>query len=151
LFQDVREKKALVYSVHNKIEQHSDAGVLITYLSSTEKNVIEAIETSANVYADIRDNGLRKGELEGTKNLLKGVLVRSMESTERHMYRLGIEYMLSGTFQPLSERLKAISNVTEDDIMRVAGDVIKGKRLNVSVLGRKNKEIEKFNSSQLDL
>jgi len=151
LFQEVREKKALVYSVNNLIEQHSDAGVLCTYLSSTDKNVIEAIETTAKVYKDIRNNGLEKGELERTKNLIKGVLVRSMESTERRMFRLGRGFLLNGKYQSMSDRLKEISAVTEEDLMRVAGDVIKASTLNVSVLGRKNKEIEKFNSSGLDL
>lgn len=151
LFQEVREKKALVYSVHNVVEQYSDAGALCTYLSSTDKNVIEGIETTAKVYRNIKDNGLEKGELERTKNLIRGVLVRSMESTERHMSRLGREYLLSGKYQSLSERLKEISNVTEDDLMRVASDVINGSRLNISILGRKNKDIEKFNGSGLDL
>ncbi|AIZ56764.1 peptidase M16 inactive domain protein [Candidatus Methanoplasma termitum] len=151
LFQEVREKKALVYSVYNKVEQHSDAGIMYTTLSSTEENLIEAIETTAKVYADIRDNGLEKEELRRTKNLLKGAIVRSMESTDRHLYRLGIEYLLSGKYQTMSERLKGISDVSEEDVMRVAGDVIKGSTLNVSVLGRKNKDIEKFNVSRLDL
>ncbi|MCL2296007.1 MAG: insulinase family protein, partial [Methanomassiliicoccaceae archaeon] len=151
LFQEVREKKALVYSVHNVVEQHSDAAAMCTYLSSTDENMIEAVETVAKVYRNIRDSGLEKGELERTKNLIKGVLVRSMESTERRMYRLGREFLLSGKYQSLGDRLREISNVTEEDLMRVASDIIKASSLNASVLGRKNKEIEKFNSSQLDL
>jgi len=151
LFQEVREKKALVYSIYNTVEQHSDSGALCTYMSSTEENVIEAIKTTAHTYKSIRDSGLEKGELERTKNLIKGALVRSMESTERRLYRLGVEYLLNGKYQSLGQRLDAISKVTEEDVMRVASDVIKGSRLNLSVLGRKNREIEKFNLSELDL
>jgi len=151
LFQEVREKKALVYSVHNIVEQHSDAGAMCTYMSSTDENVIEGMETTAKVYRDIKDNGLEKGELERTKNLIKGALVRSMESTERRMYRLGREFLLTGKYQSLGDRLKEISSVTEEDMMRVASDVIKASTLNVSILGRKNKDIGKFNSSQLDI
>lgn len=151
LFQEVREKKALVYSVYNVVEQHSDASALCTYMSSTDENVIEGIETAAKVYRNIRDNGLEKGELDRTKKLIKGSLVRSMESTERRMYRLGREFLLNGKYQPLSDRLNAISEVTEEEIMKVAGDVIKASTLNVAILGRENKEIGKFNSSRLDL
>ncbi|MDR0309775.1 MAG: insulinase family protein, partial [Candidatus Methanoplasma sp.] len=151
LFQEVREKRALVYSVYNVIEQYSDAGALCTYMSSTEENVIEGMETAAEVYRKIRDNGLEKGELDRTKNLIKGALVRSMESTQRRLHRLGTEFMLSGRYQPLGERLNEIAAATEEDVMRVASDIIKGSRLNVSVLGRDHKGIEKFNSSQLDL
>ena len=151
LFQEVREKKALVYSVHNVVEQYSDAGAMCTYLSSTDENVMEGMETTAEVYRSIRENGLEKGELERTKNLLKGAIVRSMESTERRMYRLGREFMLNGKYQSLGDRLKAISAVTEEDVVRVAADIIKGSRLNVSILGRENREIEGFNCSGLDL
>jgi predicted Zn-dependent peptidase len=74
-----------------------------------------------------------------------------MESTERRMYRLGRDFLLNGKYQSLSDRLKAISAVTEEDVMRVAFDLIKGSTLNVTVLGRKNKDIEGFNSSGIDL
>lgn len=151
LFQEVREKKALVYSVYNVIEQHSDASALCTYMSSTDENVIEGIETTAKVYKTIRDNGLEKGELDRTKKLIKGALVRSMESTERRMYRLGREFLLNGRYQSLSDRLKAISEVTEGDVMRVANDVIKASTLNVTILGRENKEIGSIDINQLDL
>ncbi|MDR2699006.1 MAG: insulinase family protein [Candidatus Methanoplasma sp.] len=151
LFQEVREKKALVYAVYNVVEQYSDAGALCTFMSSTDENVTEGMETTAEVYRNVRDNGLEKGELERTKNLIKGVLVRSMESTERRMYRLGMDFLLNGKYRSLGDRLKAISAVTEEDVARVASDIIKGSRLNVSVLGRKNREIEEFNLSGLDL
>lgn len=151
LFQEVREKRALVYSVYNAIEQYSDAGAMCTYMSSTDENVLEAIKTTADTYRSIRDDGLEKGELERTKNLIKGATVRSMESTERRMYRLGMDFLLNGKYHSLSERLEAISRVTEEDVMRVASDIIKGSRLNISVLGRKNRDIEKFNLSDLDL
>lgn len=90
LFQEVREKKALVYSVHTVVEQHSDAAALVAYMSCTEDNVIEAIETVAGIYAHFKAEGVQEGELERTKRLLKGAYVRSMESTERRMYRLEI-------------------------------------------------------------
>ncbi|MDR1954526.1 MAG: insulinase family protein [Candidatus Methanoplasma sp.] len=151
LFQEVREKRALVYSVHNVVEQHSDAGALCTFMSSTDENVIKGMETTAEVYKNIRDGGLEKGELERTKNLIKGALVRSMESTERRLYRLGMEFLLSGRYLSLEERLRMISGVTEEDVMRVASDIIKGSTLNISVLGRENKSIRTFDGSQLDL
>lgn len=151
LFQEVREKKALVYSVYNIIEQHSDAGAMCTYMSSTGENVIEGIETAARVYREIAENGLEKGELERTKKLIKGAMVRSMESTERRMYRLGRGFMLNGKYQTLSEKLSEISAVTEEDVMRVANDVIRSSALNLNILGRKHKEIEAFDITHLEI
>ncbi|NLU45964.1 MAG: insulinase family protein [Euryarchaeota archaeon] len=151
LFQEVREKKALVYSVHTVVEQHSDAAALVAYMSCTEDNVIEAIETVAGIYAHFKAEGVQEGELERTKRLLKGAYVRSMESTERRMYRLGREYMLTGRCESTEERLEAIEAVTEEDIMEAAGELLRSRHLNTTVLGKGNGSIRRFDQSHLDI
>jgi Predicted Zn-dependent peptidases len=151
LFQEVREKKALVYSVHSSVEQYCDAGALCTYMSSTDENVVEAMEVVAKTIGGVKREGLEKGELDRTKKLIKGAIVRSMESTERRMYRLGREYMLNGRTMTLSERLEALSRVTEEDIMRVADDILKASTLNITVLGKGNGDIRKFDMTCLDI
>ncbi|MDR2845683.1 MAG: insulinase family protein, partial [Candidatus Methanoplasma sp.] len=151
LFQEVREKKALVYSVHSMIDQHSDAGALCAFMSSTDANTINAIETSVKVFSDLKKGGLEKDELNRTRRLIKGAIVRSMESTERRMYRLGRDFMLDGTYKTLEDRLNALDAVTEEDVMRVAGDVINADRLNITVLGKGNRQIRKFDLSHLEI
>lgn len=151
LFQDVRESKALVYSVHTATEQYSDASSMTAYMSSTDGNVIKALEATASVFSRLKREGLEKNELAGTKRLLKGALVRSMESTERRLYRLSGSYMLNGSSMTLEQRLEAIEAVTEDQVMRVAQDLIKQSSLNIVVLGKGNKAIRDFDISSLDL
>ncbi len=151
LFQEVREKKALVYSIYTTVSQCSDASSLATYMSCTDANVIEAMETVASVTSDLVRNGLEPGELERAKRLVKGANVRSMESTANRLYRLGVNHMLNGSHQTLEERLAAIDAVTEDDVMRVAQDLLRGDRLNTVVLGKGNREIRKYDASALSL
>lgn len=151
LFQNVRERKALVYSVYSTVSQNSDASSLATYMSCTDRNVIEAMETVASVISEFLREGLERGELERAKRLLKGANVRSMESTEHRLYRLGVNHMLNGSTETLEERLARIDAVTEDDVMRVAGDLLRGDRLNTVVLGRGNREIRRYDASALCL
>ena len=151
LFQEVREKKALVYSVYSTVEQYCDAGALCTYMSSTDDNVIEAMETAARAFGDLRREGLEKGELDRTKKLMKGAIVRSMESTDRRLYRLGRDYMLNGKVMTLHDRLKTLSDVTEEDVMKVVEDIVKASTLNITVLGKGNGRIKRFDPSHLDL
>ena len=151
LFQGVREKKALVYSIYSTIEQYSDAAALVSYMSSTDENVIEAIETTVSELSNFKKEGLQKGELARTKRLLKGAYVRSMESTEHRMYRLGRDYMLNGKCQTLEQRLAAIDAVTEEEVMHVADDLLHSENLNITVLGKGNSAIKKFDISGLDL
>lgn len=151
LFQEVREKRALVYSVHTTIEQYCDAASLVAYMSCTDENVINAIEITAKVCAQIKKEGLQEGELVRTKRLLKGAYVRSMESTEHRMYRLGRDFMLNGKCHTMEERLMAIEAVTEEDVMRVANDILDPKHLNISVLGKGNRGIKKFDPRVIEI
>ncbi|MCK9323304.1 MAG: pitrilysin family protein [Candidatus Methanomethylophilaceae archaeon] len=151
LFQNVREKKALVYSVYTAVEQNSDSAAMVTYMSSTDANVVEAVETTAKVFKDMKDGGLEKGELDRTKKLIKGAIVRSMESTEHRMYRLGRDFMLNGKYRSLEKRLQDIEDVTEEQVMHVADDLIRADRLNITVLGQGNRDIKKFDPVQLDI
>ena len=147
LFQEVREKRALVYSVYTTVSQNSDASSLTAYMSCTDGNVVEAMGTVSKVFAGILSEGLEEGELERAKRLVKGANVRAMESTEHRLYRLGMNHMLNGAAETLEQRLDRIDAVTEDDVMRVAEDVLRADRLNAVVLGKGNREIRKLDSS----
>ena len=149
LFQSVREKKALVYSVYSTVSQCSDASSMTTYMSCTGNNVIEAMETTTAVFGGLLSNGLEKGELERAKRLIKGANVRSMESTEHRLYRLGVNHTLNGSTEDLEARLEKIDAVTEEDLMRVAEDILRSDRLNTVVLGKNNRSLSKYDSNAL--
>ena len=151
LFQKVREDKALVYSVYSTIDQNSDAGSIETYMSSTEENTMEAINTAVSVLRNLRDNGLTKGEMQRSKNLIKGVSARQMESTTARVYRMARRFMLTGVPEPIEERMKKIEKVTEEDVMNVAGNIIKGKNLALSIYGPKSKTLDSIKIEQFDL
>ena len=147
LFQDVREKKALVYSIFNSISQNSDASSFATYMSCTKGNVIEAMETTSQVLGKFLAEGLEKGELERAKRLVKGSNIRAMESTDNRLYRLGVNHMLNESTETLEQRLQKIDAVTEDDVMRVARDILKPDQMNIVVLGKNNRTFKKLDLS----
>lgn len=149
LFQSVRERKALVYSVYTTVSQESDASSLAAYMSCTDKNVEEAMSTSVKEFGKLLSEGLEKGELDRAKNLVKGANVRAMESTEHRLYRLCVNNLLNGSTESLEERLAKIDAVTEDDVMRVAGDILMPDRLNVVVLGKAGRSVRNLDISDL--
>ncbi len=149
LFQGVREKKALVYSVYSNVSQYSDSSCLATYMSCTGPNVAEALGTAASEIGRLVKEGLEEGELERTKRLLKGANVRAMESTDSRLYRLGVNHMLNGTAETLESRLARIDAVTGDDVMRAAEDILRQERLNVVILGKKSRKIRDFDLNSL--
>ncbi len=149
LFNDVREKKALVYSIFTSVAQNSDASSLTTYMSCTKENVEEAMETTSKVIAGLLKDGLEKGELERAKRLVKGANVRAMESTDNRLYRLGVNHMLNGSTETLEDRLAKIDAVTEDDVMRVAEDLLRYDRMNTVVLGKNHRAFKKYDATKL--
>lgn len=149
LFQSVREERALVYSVYCTVSQNSDASSMATYMSCTERNVEEAMDTTVKEFGRILSDGLEEGELQRAKNLIKGANVRSMEGTEHRLYRLGVNHMLNGSEESLEERLAKIDEVTEDDVMRVARDILRPDRMNVVVLGSAGRAVARKDISDL--
>ncbi|MBO7205844.1 MAG: insulinase family protein, partial [Candidatus Methanomethylophilaceae archaeon] len=151
MFQQVREEKALVYSVYNYTDQNSDAASMATFFSSTEDNVLEAINTVGKVYKEILDGGVKQEELDKARNLVKGATIRRMESTEDRLYRLARNTMLTWRPMTLEERLAEMDAVTCEDLARVAEDVIKGDLLTVTMYGKKVKDMKKFSPSQIEI
>ena len=149
LFQDVREKKALVYSIFTSVSQNSDASSLATYMSCTKENVAEAMETTSKVIGKFLSEGLEKGELDRAKRLVKGANVRAMESTDNRLYRLGVNHMLNGSIETLEQRLERIDAVTEDDVMRVAEDILVSDRMNTVVLGKNSRKFKNYDPTKL--
>jgi len=149
LFQSVREQKALVYSIYTTVAQCSDASSFTTYMSCTKSNVKEAMETTSSTFSELLSNGLEKGELDRAKRLIKGANVRYMESTEHRLYRMAVNNMLNGAVESLEDRLARIDAVTEDDVMRVAEDILRSDRLNTVVLGKKDRAMEKYDATAL--
>jgi len=118
-------------------------------MSCTKENVVEAMETTTKVIGKFLAEGLEKGELERAKRLVKGANVRAMESTDNRLYRLGVNHMLNGSTETLEERLAKIDAVTEDDVMRVAQDILVPERLNTVVLGKNNRSLKKYDPANL--
>ena len=151
LFQNVREKNALVYSIYSNGHNYSDAGYISAAMSCTGKNVIKALQETARSYSEFRRNGLEKGELERTKNLLKGAVARGAETTDNRIYSMCVGYMTHGSASSTADTLAMIDSVTEDEVMAAAEKYLRADALNISVLGRCSKKIQDFDASSLEI
>ena len=118
-------------------------------MSCTKENVEEAMQTTSEVIGKFLKEGLEKGELDRAKRLVKGANVRAMESTDNRLYRLGVNHMLNGSTETLEQRLARIDAVTEEDVMRVADDLLKFDRMNVVVLGKTCRPLKDYDLNKL--
>lgn len=151
LFQNVRETNALVYSIYNDTHHYSDAGYISAFMSCTQKNVVKALNETARSYSVFKKEGLEKGELQRIKNLLKGAIGRSCETTDNRIYRLCSSFMTHGSVMSTVETMNLLDSITEEDIMKAADEYFRSDRLNISVLGHCGKSVQEFDISSLEI
>ena len=136
LFQEVREKNALVYSVYSSHLRATDSSYLGLFMSSTSENVVKSLDATSRVIKTFVNEGFEEGELERVKRMVKGDIIRGYESTSRRMNSVAGEYMLTGNLYVLEEKLSGIDAVTEEDVMKAASEALRPDYLNTVILGK---------------
>jgi predicted Zn-dependent peptidase len=135
LFQEIREKRGMAYSVYSFASQYSDAGQIGLYLGTREENLVECLEIVARELSDVSAGNVRSGELERAKENLKGRMLLSLESTSNRMSRLGKSLITGSELLSLEELVKRVDMVTGDEIAELAGDLLRLDRLSAAGIG----------------
>jgi predicted Zn-dependent peptidase len=135
LFQEIREKRGMAYSVYSFASQYSDAGQIGLYVGTREENLVECMEIVARELADVSDGNVRSGELERAKENLKGRMLLSMESTSNRMSRLGKSLITGSELLSLEELVERVDAVTSDEVAEIAGDLLRLDRLSAAGIG----------------
>ncbi len=135
LFQEIREKRGMAYSVYSFASQYSDAGQIGLYVGTREENLVECLEIVARELGDVSAGNVRAGELERAKENLKGRMLLAMESTSNRMSRLGKSLITDTELLPLEEIVARVDAVTADDIGAVAADLLRLDRLSAAGIG----------------
>jgi len=116
LFQEVREKRGLAYSVYSYTSLYTDAGLTAIYFGSREEAVEEAMDVILEVLHDFEED-IAEESITRAKNHLKGTLVLSMESPSSRMQTLGRAVLMEMPVLTVDEVLERIDAVTHDDVM----------------------------------
>jgi predicted Zn-dependent peptidase len=151
LFQEIREKRGMAYSVYSFASQYTDTGLVGVYVGTREENLPACIEICVEQIAEIAAGKLRDGELDRAKESLKGRIMLSMESTSNRMTRLG-KSLISDTELLTFDRIFAeIDAVTPDELAELAGVLLAPERLSASGVGpdeeRFRRAVERANAS----
>ena len=138
LFQNVREKRGLAYSVFSGLSAYQDAGALSIYAGCANEAVAELIDVVVAEIRQMKAGGLDPSELRRAKDHLKGSLMLGLESTSSRMSHLARQEMYRDHTFGLDEMLAAIERVTEEDVLRLAEQFFTDGALAVTVLGDVN-------------
>jgi predicted Zn-dependent peptidase len=135
LFQEVREKRGLAYSVYSYASYYADSGQVAIYVGTRPDNVAEALEVIGGELRSLQDSGVSDEELERAKENVKGRTVLSMESTLSRMNRLGTSLLMGVPILSLDELLAAVDAVTLEDVASLARDLFAPEGMSAAGIG----------------
>ena len=124
LFQEIREKRGLAYSVYAYAQQFAGSGVLGFYAGCNPAKAIEVVEIIQSVLADVSDNGMSQAEITRAKGAVRGSLVLSQEDSGSRMSRIGKNEIVYGQVMDFDDILKAIDRVSAEDIREIASEFL---------------------------
>lgn len=134
LFQDIREKRGLAYSVYSYHAQYAEVGMFTAYAGTTPARAAEVIGLMRDQLGDISNGGLTTEELERAKGHVKGSMVLALEDPGGRMSRLGKSEIAHGEILTVDQILRRVERVTLEDAHRVAHRVL-SRPMTLTVLG----------------
>jgi predicted Zn-dependent peptidase len=138
LFQNIREKRGLAYSVFSGINAYRDAGSLTVYAGCANEAVGEVIDLVVEEMRIIKQTPVPESELRRAKDHLKGSVMLSLENTASRMSHLARQEIYFDRQFSLDETLEGIECVTPQDVQQVARDLFSNGALAATVLGQTN-------------
>jgi predicted Zn-dependent peptidase len=134
LFQEVREKRGLAYSVYSYHAMFAEAGEFAIYAGTTPSSAKEVLEIVGRELEEVAEKGVTNHELERAKEHLKGSTMLALEETSGRMSRLGKSELAHGEILTLDDVIERIDSVTAEHCQAVAEDVL-GRPRALAVIG----------------
>jgi predicted Zn-dependent peptidase len=143
LFQEIREKRGLAYSVYSFLSSYLDTGFWAVYAGTGKRNINEVIERILNEFSGLYES-ITGDELQRAKDQLKGNIMLGLESTSRRMQNIANQQIYYGRYYSPVEIMKKIDSVSLDKARKTAEKIIKGSRVALTLLGPVEKESRKL-------
>jgi predicted Zn-dependent peptidase len=135
LFQEIREKRGLAYSVFSFNQSFKNAGLCGIYAGTRKENFEKTVDLILNEVKKIKKNGITKEEFERAKEFIKGSLVLALESSNSRMNYMGRSYFYYDKILTVDETLSQIDAVKPEKIIEIAESHYTNKYLSLAVIG----------------
>jgi predicted Zn-dependent peptidase len=127
LFQEIRERRGLAYSVYSYTNQYSDSGTFGVYAGCAPGKADEVLALTREELSRVADRGISDEEIRRGKGMLKGSLVLGLEDTGSRMSRLGKGELLYDELLTVDQVLTAVDSVTPEEVRAIAHDIYSGQ------------------------
>ncbi len=144
LFQEIREKRGLAYSVYSFNQAYSDGAIFGLYAGCSPAKASEVTSLMLAEFDKVAQSGISSDELALAKGNISGSLALKFESTQARMSRLASSEITNGEFVDLDTTLERFDAVSVQDIQQLAADLASRERSIVAVGDLKEKAFEPF-------
>jgi len=134
LFQEIREKRGLAYSVYSFSPSYSDAGLFGIYAGCSPSKVAQVTELMLSEFRSLAETGVTAEELRRANGQLSGASALALEDSDTRMSRLGRAELTMGEYVDLDESLRRLDLVTADGIRELAEELV-SRPLSVAAVG----------------
>lgn len=136
LFDEIRERRGLAYTVFSGLSAFSDAGAWSVYAGTNHERAAEVEQLIGAIIDDVAQHGLTEEEVDTSVGYLVGAFEMSLEDSGARMARLGGLLSATSGLRSVDEQIARWRQVTQENVAEVAATVLGGNRLTVSVGAR---------------
>jgi predicted Zn-dependent peptidase len=140
LFQEIREKRGLAYSLYSFLSAYMDTGLMGVYVGTDPSQVNQVLEIVNREIRKIRGGEVSKADLSAAREHLMGGVLLGAENTDVRMMRLAKNDYVFGRYVSYDELLAKLQEVTVDEVVSVAEDVFHNDGISLVTLGQIKKE-----------
>jgi predicted Zn-dependent peptidase len=138
LFQNIRERQGLAYSIYSDLNPYRDTGCLAVYAGTSLASASKVVQSVVSEFRKLKNEAVSEEELRRSKAQLKGSLMLSLESSTSRMSNLARQEMYFDRFYDLDELIARIEAVTAADLTSLANEFFKTQSVAVTALGNLN-------------
>ncbi|MBI5777044.1 MAG: insulinase family protein [Nitrospirae bacterium] len=135
LFQEIREKRGLAYSIYSCLSSYSDGGMWSVYAGTRPAAAPKVVELVSREIKRLCAGGVQRDELARAKNQMKGSVMLGLESTSSRMGKLAKDELHHGRRVSLDEVMAGIDRVNEAQLVGLSRELFDERRLSVAALG----------------
>ena len=138
LFQNIRERQGLAYSIYSDLNPYRDTGCLAVYAGTSLSSAPKVVQSVVSEFRKLKTVSVPEEELRRSKAQLKGSLMLSLESSTSRMSNLARQEMYFDRYYDLDDLIRRIEAVTAEDLTSLANEFFKTESVAVTALGNLN-------------
>lgn len=136
LFQEIRERLGLVYSVYSYVVSHTDAGSLVVYAGTSPNKLNDVLDITCAELRRLKVDEVPEPELASAREQLKGNILLSLESSDNRMTKLAKNEIYFGRYLSLAELTGGFDGVTSEGIFEMANDLFSIDCVTIALTGK---------------